>query len=84
MRRNGKFYAAGFALKQMPELVAKVVCDSADSDSDQLRYRVGIDAESWIDGRQRIADEDWVAMGRDLTDAEYNRLFYERFGIALK
>jgi NAD(P)-dependent dehydrogenase (short-subunit alcohol dehydrogenase family) len=84
MRRNGKFYAAGFALKQMPELVAKVVCDSAESDSDQLRYRVGIDAENWIDGRQRIADEDWVAMGRDLTDAEYNRLFYERFGIALK
>ncbi len=30
-----------------------------------------------------ISDEDWVALGDDLSDEEYNRRFYEYFGIRL-
>ena len=35
------------------------------------------------EGRPKISDEDWVAMGDDLSDEEYNRRFYEYFGIQL-
>ncbi|MFT5393346.1 MAG: NAD(P)-dependent dehydrogenase (short-subunit alcohol dehydrogenase family) [Gammaproteobacteria bacterium] len=83
MRRNGKFYAAGFKSAVGPEEVARVVVESALSESDQLRYLVGDDAKGWVDGRARMTDAQWVAMGGDLSDSEYNEQFHERFGIEL-
>jgi hypothetical protein len=35
-------------------------------------------------GRSRISDEDWVAMGGELSDEEYNARFKRYFGIELK
>jgi hypothetical protein len=34
-------------------------------------------------GRARISDEEWVAMGGGLDDAEYNARFKRYFGIEL-
>jgi hypothetical protein len=30
-----------------------------------------------------MSDESWVAMGDDLSDEDYNRRFFEHFGIRL-
>ena len=84
MRRNGKFYSAGHRANQPPEIVADAILDAVESDSDRLRYVVGADAESLLRGRAAMRDEEWVAMGADLGDDEYNAEFRARFGIDLR
>jgi len=44
---------------------------------------VGTDAEGLAAGRARISDEEWVALGGELADAEYNARFKQYFGIEL-
>jgi hypothetical protein len=48
------------------------------------RWRVGKHAFGLAEGRRRISDEEWVAMGGDLSDAEYNKKIAEYFGIELR
>src|SRR5262245_12805967 len=84
MRRNGKFYAAGFRNAARPEDVARCVLEAITAPDYRLRWRVGQDAIGYAAGRARIADETWVAMGGDMPDEEYNRRMREYFGIELR
>ena len=84
MRRNGKFYSAGHRANQPPEIVAEAIYDAVESDSDRLRHVVGEDAEAILRGRTAMRDEEWVAMGGDLSDDEYNAEFRARLGIELR
>jgi NAD(P)-dependent dehydrogenase (short-subunit alcohol dehydrogenase family) len=83
MRRNGKFYAAGFRSPSTPEDVAHTILEAITAGEYRLRWRVGKDAIGFSEGRPRLGDEGWVAMGGDLSDAEYNRRAAEYFGIEL-
>jgi NAD(P)-dependent dehydrogenase (short-subunit alcohol dehydrogenase family) len=83
MRRNGKLFAAGFRNPGRPETVAEVIAEAVTTDRPRLRYLVGTDAEGLAAGRARISDEEWVAMGGPLDDAEYNARFKRYFGIEL-
>jgi NAD(P)-dependent dehydrogenase (short-subunit alcohol dehydrogenase family) len=83
MRRNGKLFAAGFRDPGRAETVAEVIFQAATTDRPRLRYLVGTDAEGMAAGRARISDEEWVAMGSGLDDAEYNARFKRYFGIEL-
>ena len=83
MRRNGKMFAAGFRAGTPPEDVATTILEAIEADDYKLRWPVGADAFGMIEGRARIADEDWVGMGDELTDEEYNGRFKEWFGIDL-
>ncbi|MEO6029644.1 MAG: SDR family oxidoreductase [Candidatus Binatia bacterium] len=83
MRRNGKVFAAGFRAGAQPELVADTILTAITSPDYKLRWPVGPDAEGFMRGRPKISDEDWVAMGDDLSDAEYNERFFDYFGIKL-
>ncbi len=83
MRRNGKMFAAGFRVGAQPELVAATILESITTPTYRLRWPVGDDAVGFTRGRPKISDEDWVAMGDELSDEEYNRRFYEYFGIRL-
>jgi NAD(P)-dependent dehydrogenase (short-subunit alcohol dehydrogenase family) len=84
MRRNGKFYAAGFRDPSQPDDVARCIVAAIRSPEYRLRWRVGRDADGFATGRTRISDETWVAMGADLPDAEYNGRIAEYFGIQLR
>jgi NAD(P)-dependent dehydrogenase (short-subunit alcohol dehydrogenase family) len=84
MRRNGKMYAAGIRTGQLPDMVARAICDAVACETNQLRFVVGADAESFIAGRNSISDEDWVSMGEDMPDERYFELFNARFGMTLK
>lgn len=83
MRRNGKVFAAGFKVAAQPELVAATILEAIRTPDYRLRWPVGDDAVGFVNGRPKISDEDWVAMGDDLSDEEYNRRFHEYFGIRL-
>ena len=83
MRRNGKLFAAGFRNPGRAETVAEVIFEAVTTDRPRLRYLVGTDAEGMAAGRARISDEEWVAMGGALDDAEYNARFKRYFGIEL-
>lgn len=83
MRRNGKVFAAGFRRAVPPETVAATILEAVTTDDYRLRWPVGPDAEGMMAARQRIAAEDWVRMGDDLSDSEYNARFKALFGIDL-
>ena len=84
MRRNGKFFAAGFRNPGRPETVAAVILEAIITDRPRLRYPVGVDAEGMAAGRPRMSDEEWVAMGGELSDEEYNGRIKRYFGIQLQ
>ena len=83
MRRNGKFFAAGFRNPGQPETVAATILGAITTDRPRLRYPVGVDAEGMAAGRARITDEEWIAMGGELSDEEYNARIKRYFGIQL-
>jgi NAD(P)-dependent dehydrogenase (short-subunit alcohol dehydrogenase family) len=83
MRRNGKLYAAGFRNPGQPEAVAEAIYEAVTTKAPRLRYPVGVDAVGLAAGRSRVSDEEWVAMGGELSDEEYNARFKRYFGIEL-
>jgi NAD(P)-dependent dehydrogenase (short-subunit alcohol dehydrogenase family) len=83
MRRNGKLYAAGFLAPAVPQQVADAVLSAITQPTYQFRWPVGKDAEGICSGRPKITAEQWIEMGDNLTDAEYNERFKQYFGIQL-
>jgi len=83
MRRNGKVFAAGFRAAAQPQQVAETILEAITTPDFRLRWPVGADAVGFAAGRPRISDEEWVSMGDDLSDEDYNRRFFEYFGIRL-
>jgi hypothetical protein len=67
-----------------PETVAETIREAIETDDYRLRWPVGEDAHGIRAGRGRMSDEQWVAMGGDLSDEEYNSLYEDNFGIRLK
>ena len=84
MRRNGKFFAAGFRDPSQPEDVAATHPRGHHGDGVSPALAGGQDAAGFCRGRPKISDETWVAMGDDLPDEEYNRRFAEYFGIEMR
>jgi NAD(P)-dependent dehydrogenase (short-subunit alcohol dehydrogenase family) len=83
MRRNGKVFAAGFKRAVMPEAVAEAILESITTDEYKLRWPVGPDAEGYMNARNKLASEEWVSMGADLTDDEYNARYEDYFGVKI-
>ena len=83
MRRNGKLFAAGFKVAAQPQLVAETILEAITTPSYKLRWPVGADAVGLAAGRPKLSDEEYVALGDDLDDAEYNGRYKRYFGIEL-
>ncbi|MFP6817637.1 MAG: SDR family oxidoreductase [Pseudomonadales bacterium] len=83
MRRNGKVFAAGFKRAVAPDLVAETILEAVTTQDYQLRWPVGPDAQGMMSARGRLASEEWISMGADLSDDEYNSRFFEYFGVEL-
>ena len=78
-RHTYTIFAQGEQTGSNPQLVAEAI-EAAISDPERrLRYRVTPDANVLIDGRQRMSDEEWIAMGRHRSDADYFGEFTTRF-----
>ena len=83
MRRNGKLFAAGFRRATQPQLVAETILEAITTPNYRLRWPVGEDAVGLAAGRPRISDEQFVALGDEIEDDEYNRRYFEYFGVKL-
>jgi NAD(P)-dependent dehydrogenase (short-subunit alcohol dehydrogenase family) len=83
MRRNAKLFAAGFKVATQPQVVAEAIHEAVTTPDYKLRWPVGPDAVGISEGRKRVSDEEWVSMGADLSDAEYNGRFKKYFGVDL-
>jgi NAD(P)-dependent dehydrogenase (short-subunit alcohol dehydrogenase family) len=83
MRRNGKIYGAGFELNTPPEVVANVIHEAITTKDYKLRWPAGPDAEAVFKRMNKFAPEDFVALGADLSDQEYNDGFFEMIGMRL-
>ena len=62
-RRTAGLFEASLNNPTSPELVGTLIRDIVDSDSVQLRYPVGPDAEPFLAWRASMSDEEWVAWG---------------------
>lgn len=83
MRRNGKVFGAGFKRAVQADIVAETILEAITTDDFQLRWPVGADAEGLMAARHVLSSEEWVRMGADLSDQEYNEKFKTYFGIDL-
>ncbi len=83
MRRNGKMFSAGFKVGAPPEIVATTILEAIETPDYKLRWPVGDDAWGMYHGRKAMTDEDWVSMGDDLSDEDYNGRYLKHFGIQL-
>ena len=54
-----------------PQAIAEVIEEAIASNASKLRYPAGADASVILAARARMSDEDWIAMGRTMTDEEY-------------
>jgi NAD(P)-dependent dehydrogenase (short-subunit alcohol dehydrogenase family) len=54
-----------------PESTAEVIAEAIDAKEFRLRYPCGEGARVFLNGRARVSDEEWIALGRPMTDEEY-------------
>ena len=79
-RRQATIYVQGLATTAGdPQTVAETIERAISTDEPKLRYTVGADAEPFLQGRNRITDEQWVEFGAPMSDEEYWSLFAKTF-----
>ena len=64
-----------------PEDTAEAIAHAIRTEAPRLRYLVGRDAETIVDHRARMTDEEFVAMGRCDSDEDFYTTFERHFGI---
>src|SRR5829696_3005969 len=80
-RRMFQFYAAGMAQATDPSEVADVILHAIETDEPRLRYTVSWGGRELVEGRRRLSDEAWVALGAIEDDADYAAAFEDAFGL---
>jgi NAD(P)-dependent dehydrogenase (short-subunit alcohol dehydrogenase family) len=80
-RRMLQMYAAGLNHATDPFEVAAVIRHAIETDTPRLRYTVSWGGSELVEGRARMSDEDWVALGRISDDSDYIKAFGDLFGL---
>ena len=76
-----QFYATGHGHATDPFEVASLIHHAVTTDSPQLRYAVSWGGPEFIAGREKMSDEEWVALGAHADDADYYAAFQSAFGL---
>jgi NAD(P)-dependent dehydrogenase (short-subunit alcohol dehydrogenase family) len=63
-----------------PESTAEVIAEAIDAKEYRLRYLAGDGARVFLNGRAKVSDEEWVGLGRTMTDEEYGAEMERIFG----
>lgn len=83
-RRMLQFYAKGIEADIAASDVAETVLRALDDPTPRLRYTCAWGGDELTAGRERISDEDWVALGRVEDDDRYYDEFLRLFGLDLR
>ena len=76
-----QMYAVGIEQATDPFEVAEVIHHAVTTDEPRLRYQVSWGSAAMIAGRQRMSDDDWVALGAAADNADYYDRFRDLFGL---
>jgi len=79
-RRTAGLFTASLMTPTGPGLVGDKIREIVESDSPQLRYPVGPDAEPFLSWRASMSDEEWVDWGAT-DDASWYAAVEEDFGL---
>ena len=71
LKRMQALYRNARGSAEPPGVVAELIAEAIDDPSPRFRYLAGEGAPPVINGRARMTDEEWIDMGRDMTDEEY-------------
>jgi NAD(P)-dependent dehydrogenase (short-subunit alcohol dehydrogenase family) len=82
-RRMLQFYQAGLKHATDPFEVGALVYEAATTDTPRLRYSISWGGPELCDGRQTMADDTWVDIGRATDDDDYYRRFESAFGLPI-
>jgi NAD(P)-dependent dehydrogenase (short-subunit alcohol dehydrogenase family) len=80
-RRLFQFYATGYLQATDPFEVARLIHHAITTDTPKLRYAVSWAGPEFIAARQTMTDEEWVALGAQVDDADYYTAFQSAFGL---
>jgi NAD(P)-dependent dehydrogenase (short-subunit alcohol dehydrogenase family) len=80
-RRMLRYYKRAIPQATEADVVARAIDDAVHAPASTLRMACAFGGAAMIDGRQRLSDEDWVAMGACEDDADYFARFGEAFGL---
>lgn len=80
-RRLFQFYNVGIANATDPFEVGRLIHHAVTTDTPQLRYAVSWGGPEIMEGRQKLSDEAWVALGLPADDADYYAAFQAAFGL---
>ena len=85
-RHMMQMYAAGIPVATDPFEVGEVILDAVTTSTPRLRYRTSWGGEGIVGGRERMSDEEWVAMGAVIIedDAAYYERFEQAFGLDIR
>jgi NAD(P)-dependent dehydrogenase (short-subunit alcohol dehydrogenase family) len=83
-QRMFQMYATGIPHATDPFEVAEVIHHAVTTDEPRLRYVTSWGAAELIQGRDRMTDADWVALGAAPDDAAYYARFEELFGLDIR
>ena len=78
-RRMKDLYAAAGQNGGDPADVAAIIEESVATNEPRLRWVVGADAVGFIEGRAKLADEEYQVLGEKMTDEEWWAKFFEFF-----
>lgn len=78
-RRISMIYGSGDTTGGDPATVAQTIEHAVTTADPKLRYRVGVDADVFINGRFAGTDEDWLTFGNQMTEEEFWADFARRF-----
>ena len=82
--RMFQMYTAGHINATDAIEVARVVRHAIETDAPRLRYQVSWGGRELAEGRARMSDEDWVALGRSAPLADYIEEFGAAFGLDIR
>jgi NAD(P)-dependent dehydrogenase (short-subunit alcohol dehydrogenase family) len=83
-RRMFQFYAAGLTAATDPFEVAQAIHHAITTDEPQLRHVMSWGAREIVEGRERMSDTEWIALGMASDDEEYYDKFRDHFGLELR
>jgi NAD(P)-dependent dehydrogenase (short-subunit alcohol dehydrogenase family) len=82
-RRMLRYYKRLVAQAAEPDVVARAIDDAVKAPEPKLRIACAFGGTALVEGRRRLSDEDWVAIGACEDDADYYERFENAFGLDL-